>query len=317
MPCAQTEPVTGFPRYPRFQHSAGRSRLSALAEGVRTGARPAEALVAESLARIERLDRTVHAVVALRAEAALAEAAALDSRVAAGDASVESLPLAGVPFLVKDVEDLTGMRTTHGSLLFADAPPAIRDSGSVARLRAAGAIPVGKTNTSEFAFEGVADNRLFGATLNPWNRDWSPGGSSGGSATAMAAGFAPIATATDAGGSVRGPAALCGLVGLKPTNGLVGRAEPPMWLDLVTDGVLGTFVADVELLLDVLAAPAPGDPSAAPSWIPRAEPALPGRMIVAPRIQPGGPLPAELAGLFEAAVARLERELALRVEEIS
>ena len=288
--------------------------LAELALDVRTRRRSAASLVERALERIARLDPDLNAVVALCAENARAEAAALDRRLSAErDAA---LPLAGLPLLVKDVEDLAGLRTTHGSLLFADAPPAASDSLAVARLRAAGAIPIGKANTSEFAFEGVAENRLFGRTLNPWNRAWSPGGSSGGSAAALAAGLVPLATASDAGGSVRGPAALCGLVGLKPTNGLIGRGAAPLWLDLVTDGVFGTSVADVELVLGVLAGPAPGDPTSAPRWTPLPDPPLPRRLLVAPRIQPGGPLPDALAALFSSAVARLGSELRLPVEPV-
>src|SRR6185295_12578922 len=108
---------------------------------------------------------------------------------------------------------------------------------------------------------------------------------------ALAAGLAPIATATDAGGSSRGPAAACGLVGLKPTNGLIGRATAPAWLDLVTDGVMGTSVADVELLLSIMAGPQTGDVGAAPGWDPDRGLALPSRLLVAPRLQPAGPLP--------------------------
>lgn len=290
--------------------------LAALVLDVHTRRRTARSLVERALDRIGRHDPALNAVVALRADAARAEAADLDTRLRIDAEAARTLPLAGLPFLVKDIEDLAGMRTTHGSLLFADAPSATADSTVVARLRAAGAIPVGKANTSEFAFEGVAENRLFGRTLNPWNSAWSPGGSSGGSAAAIAAGMVPIATASDAGGSVRGPAAVCGLVGLKPTNGLIGRGAAPLWLDLVTDGVLGTSVADVELLLSLLAGPAPGDPTAAPRWTPLAEPALPRRLLVAPRIQSGGPLPDELAELFAAAVRRLEADLGLAVEAI-
>ena len=278
----------------------------------------AHELVREALDRIDRLNGSLNAVVRVRPEA-LQDAMTLDARHSRSGPGVSAatLPLAGLPFLVKDVEDVAGLPTTHGSLLFADAPPAPADSGTVARLRAAGAIPVGKTNTSEFAFEGVTDNRLFGRTLNPWNRDWSPGGSSGGSAAALAAGLAPIATATDAGGSSRGPAAVCGLVGLKPTNGLVGRAAAPPWLDLVTDGLMGTTVADVALLLSILAGPQPGDVTAAPAWRPSPRPALPQRILAAPRIQPGGPLPPEVDALFRAALRRLDRDLGLPVEEIA
>ncbi len=271
----------------------------------------------EVLDRIDRLNPGLNAVVSLGAERALEDATALDRRIGRREIQPESLPLAGLPFLVKDVEDIAGLPTTYGSLLFADAPPADSDSGTVARLRAAGAIPIGKTNTSEFAFEGVTDNRLFGRTLNPWNRDWSPGGSSGGSAAALAAGMAPIATATDAGGSSRGPAAMCGLVGLKPTNGLIGRAAAPIWLDLVTDGVMGTSVADVELLLSVLAGPQPGDVAAAPHWQSNPHPPLPARLLVASRIQPGRPLPPGIEALFRAAVTRLEHDLRLSVEEVA
>ena len=277
-------------------------------------------LVDRALQRIERHNPGLNAVVALRAEAALAEADRLDAAIATGGAG--PLPLAGLPFLVKDVEDLAGLRTTHGSLLFAGAPPAVADSGTVARLRAAGAIPIGKTNTSEFAFEGVAENRLFGRTVNPWNTAWSPGGSSGGSAAALAAGLAAIATGSDAGGSVRGPAALCGLLGLKPTNGRIGRLGAPEWLDLVTDGIFGGSVADVALLLAVLSGPQPGDPTAAPAGagvLARAAGGgpLPGRLLVAPRIQPGPDLPAEVAALFADAVRRLESVLGLPVVPVA
>jgi len=295
--------------------------LKSLAADICTGNESAEALVAEALTRIERLNPALNAVVRLRPEA-VADAHALDARLAAGRLGADAiertdLPLAGLPFLVKDVEDVVGLPTTHASLLFLDAPPATADSGTVARLRAAGAIPVGKSNTSEFAFEGVTDNRLFGRTLNPWNRDWSPGGSSGGSAAALAAGLVPIATATDAGGSSRGPAAVCGLVGLKPTNGLIGRANAPAWLDLATDGIMGTSVADVELLLAIMAGPQPGDASAAREWRPDPAPGLPERFLVAPRIQAGGPLPPDVDALFRTAVARLESDVLVPLEEIA
>ena len=126
----------------------------------------------------------------------------------------------------------------------------------------------------------------------------------------------PIATASDAGGSARGPAALCGLVGLKPTNGLIGRGAAPLWLDLVTDGVMAGSVADVELLLGLLAGAAAGDFGAAPRWASDPSASLPARLFVAPRMQPGGPLPVEVDALFEAAVERLHSELHLPIERI-
>jgi Asp-tRNA(Asn)/Glu-tRNA(Gln) amidotransferase A subunit family amidase len=298
--------------------------LAELARLVRNGTLSAADLVRESLARIDRYNGPLNAVVGIRPEA-LREAQDLDIRLRRQrHDDPAAWPLAGLPFLVKDVEDVAGVRTTHGSLLFADAPPARSDSGTVARLRAAGAIPVGKTNTSEFAFEGVTDNRLFGRTVNPWNVEWSPGGSSGGSAAALAAGLVPIATGSDAGGSVRGPAALCGLIGLKPTNGRIGRLGAPEWLDLVTDGIFGIGTEDVALLLEVLAGPQPGDPGAAPvTWaaapgsVAAGGPGRPRRLLVAPRLQPGPALPADVAALFRAAVVRLEQGLRLPVEPLS
>ncbi|HXG40548.1 MAG TPA: amidase, partial [Candidatus Limnocylindrales bacterium] len=232
--------------------------LAPLASAVRAGRTSAVALVAEAARRIEAA-RDLNAVVALRVEAALDEAAGLDRRVRAGD---DPGPLAGLPLLVKDIEDAAGLVTTHGSLLHASDPPAERNGLVPSRLVAAGAIVLGKTNTPEFAFQGYTDNRLFGATLNPWARDWSPGGSSGGSGAALAAGLAPLATATDGGGSIRIPAALCGLAGIKPTNGVVGRDPIPDWIDLSTDGPLAQTVADLRLLLETIRGPVAGDPTA-------------------------------------------------------
>ncbi len=286
--------------------------LAELARAVRTRRVASRELVALALERIEQLDADLGSVVALRAEEALAEASALDERVAAGE---DPGPLAGVPFLVKDVEDLAGMRTTWGSLLLEDAPPAARDGLVPRRLRAAGAIPIGKTNAPEFATEGFTSNLLFGTTRNPWARDWSPGGSSGGSGAAVAAGLAPIGTATDGGGSIRIPSAFCGLVGIKPTNGVIARDPIPPWIDLSTDGPLATTVDDLRLLLEVEAGPEPGDPTAQPSWRP-APGGMPRRVIAAPRFTPWGPLPVPVRELFERALEGIERELGLPVEPV-
>jgi Asp-tRNA(Asn)/Glu-tRNA(Gln) amidotransferase A subunit family amidase len=276
-----------------------------LADAVRTRRVSALQLVERALERISRLDGQVNAVVALRADRALDEAVALDARVAAGG---DPGPLAGIPVLVKDLEDVTGMRTTLGSALFADAPVAVQDGLAPSRLRAAGAIVVGKTNLPEFATEGYSANLIFGVTGNPWGLKWSPGGSSGGSGAALAAGLTPIATATDGGGSVRIPAALCGLVGMKPTNGVIARQPIPDWLDYSTDGLLATTVADLRLLLAVQSGPAAGDPTALPFpapalFAPRAGPARPGRLFAAPRFAPWGPLPDAVQSAFDDAVA--------------
>jgi Asp-tRNA(Asn)/Glu-tRNA(Gln) amidotransferase A subunit family amidase len=268
--------------------------ISRLAASVRAGGASAAELVGRSLDRIQAHDAGLHAVVALCAEEARAEAAAADAGPHTG-------ALAGLPLLVKDTEDVAGMRTTHGSVVHADAAPAAEDSLVVARLRAAGAIVVGKTNTPEFAFEGYTHNLLFGATMNPWAPEWSPGGSSGGSAAALAAGLAPIVTGTDGGGSVRIPAAFCGLAGLKPTNGLIGRSPVPSWVDLSTSGTLATNVTDLALLLEVLKGPVAGDPNAHPAWSPRMG-VWPRRALVAPRLGPAGSLPPGIKTSFETAV---------------
>ncbi|MEP6758409.1 MAG: amidase [Actinomycetota bacterium] len=260
----------------------------------------AHELVSRSFQRIEQLDPELGAVVALRPEQALAEARALDDALAAGH---EAGPLAGLPLLVKDMTDVAGMRTTFGSRTFVAAPAAVTDALVVARLRAAGAIVVGKTNLPEFAAEGFTSNPVFGTTRNPWNRERTCGGSSGGSAVALAAGMAAIATATDGGGSIRIPAAYCGLVGLKPTNGLIGRDPIPDWIDLSTDGPLSPHAGDLEVLLDVLRGPTAGDPTAQQTRPSDRERRI-GRVFSIERFTDFGPLPAESAEPFSAASAR-------------
>ena len=184
----------------------------------------------------------------MRADEARAEADALDESRRTG-------PLAGLPLLVKDLQDVAGLPTTFGTPLFSDGAPAAADATIVARLRAAGAIVVGKTNTPAFGWTAFTDNKVFGASRNPWNPERSPGGSSGGSAAALAAGFAPLATTTDGGGSVRIPASMCGLVGYKPTLGTIGRDRAPRWITFSTSGATGATVADVMLEASVLAGP--------------------------------------------------------------
>jgi Asp-tRNA(Asn)/Glu-tRNA(Gln) amidotransferase A subunit family amidase len=285
--------------------------LEELGGAVRSRRMSAVELVGMSLDRIERLNPAINAVISVR-EHSVDEARGLDARIAAGD---DVGPLAGVPLLVKDMEDVEGVPSTYGSLVFADAPPAVADGLIPRRLKAAGAIVVGKTNQPEFAFAGHTDNLLYGATKNPWNLEASPGGSSGGSAAAMAAGLAPVATATDGGGSIRIPAAACGLVGLKPTNGVIGREPIPDWIDLSTFGPLGHTVADVRLLLDLEAGPVVGDPTALPYALPMPD-EMPRRVLAAPRMVDWGPLPAGVAALFEAAIDAFERDLGLPVERI-
>jgi Asp-tRNA(Asn)/Glu-tRNA(Gln) amidotransferase A subunit family amidase len=259
----------------------------------------AHELVRESLRRIEKLDPDLGAVVALRAEEALDESQGLDAEIANGG---EAGPLAGLPLLVKDMTDVNGMRTTFGSLAFADAEPASTDALVVRRLRAAGAIVVGKTNMPEFAADGFTSNLVFGPTRNPWNLERTPGGSSGGSGAAIAAGMAAIATATDGGGSVRIPAAYCGLFGLKPTNGVIGRDPVPDWIDYSTDGPLTARADDLRVLLDVLAGPTPGDPTTT-TRRPDDDRTI-GRVLAVEQWAPDVTLPPETATVFAAALAR-------------
>ena len=269
-------------------------------------------LVQRSLQLVEAGNPALGAVVAMRGEQALREAADQDRRLARGE---RVGPLAGVPLLVKDLEDVAGMVTTQGSLVYADAPPAQRDGLVPGRLRAAGAVVIGKTNLPECAFEAYTANRLFGATRNPWDLRLSPGGSSGGSAAALSAGMVPIATATDGGGSARIPAAFCGLVGLKPTNGIIARSPAPSWLDLSTDGPMGHSVADLRLLLELEKGPAIGDPSAVPLWSP-GPPGQLTRVVAAGRNCDWGALDPDLEAAFVAALELLESALGLPVERV-
>ena len=279
--------------------------LAELGSGVREGSVSAVELVELAYDRIDKLDGELNAVVALRdRDRAIAEARSIDP---AG-------PLAGLPLLVKDNHDVAGMRTTYASTLFADAPPAERDALVVERLRAAGAIVVGKSNLPEMAFAGFTDSDLFGQARNPWDPAWSPGGSSGGAGAALAAAMVPLATATDGGGSVRIPAAFCGLAGLKPTNGLVGRRPIHSWMDLSTDGPMATSVDDCALLLEVMRGGTAGDVASIAEWTSR--PAMPSRAIASPRTWDFGPLPPDVDARYRAALASIERDLGLPVEEV-
>ena len=282
--------------------------LAQLAQAVRERRLSAVELVTESVARIERLNPALNAVTALWPEEALEQARALDERGAEG-------PLAGLPLLVKDNTDLAGTVTNFGSRTMLDRPPADRSEITVERMLAAGAIVLGRTNIPEFAFQGWTDNDLFGPTRNPWGLEWSPGGSSGGSGAALAGGLVPLATGTDGGGSIRTPAAFCGLAGLKPTAGLIGRRPIPSWLEVSTQGPLAPGVEDAKLLLHVMRGPAHGDPSAAPSW--QYGGGMPRRVLAVPRSRDFGPLPPEVDEPFRSALAAIEHDLGLAVEEIA
>lgn len=222
------------------------------AAAVRSGDVSARELVESSLSLIADGQPQLNAFVHVDAEGALAAADVVDRARAAGEPLG---PLAGVPFGVKDLEDCAGMPTTRGSRWYADAAPATRDDLHVERFRAAGAIPVGKTAAPEFGAFGYTASPLHGVTRNPWNTERTPGGSSGGTAAAVAAGAIPFGTASDGGGSIRGPAASCGLPGLKPTYGRVPTFGVTRHAGNAVNFALATTVADTALLLDIAAGP--------------------------------------------------------------
>jgi len=240
-----------------------------LAARVRSGAVTAGELVDHALGRIAADNPTVNAFVAVDEGRARAAAEAVDATVAAGG---DPGPLAGIPIGVKDLEDAAGYVTTHGSAAYAENPPATEDSELVARLVAAGCVVVGKTNTPELGWKPDTENRVFGATLNPWNLDHTPGGSSGGSAAAIAAGMVPLATGSDGGGSIRIPSSCCGLSGVKPSLGRVpsGGSHAPDWQELSTKGPMARRLSDVVAALDVVVGPDPTDlrslPKPEASW---------------------------------------------------
>ena len=229
-----------------------------LAAQVRSGAVSATELVDHALGQIAAHNPTINAFVAVDEGRARAAAEAVDATIAAGR---DPGPLAGIPIGVKDLEDAAGYVTTHGSAAYAEDPPATHNSALVARLVAAGCVVVGKTNTPELGWKPDTENPVFGATLNPWNLDHSPGGSSGGSAAAIAAGMVPLATGSDGGGSIRIPSSCCGLSGMKPSLGRVpsGGGHAPDWHELSTKGPMARRLSDVVAALDVVVGPDPTD----------------------------------------------------------
>ncbi len=227
-----------------------------LAERIRAGELSAREAVEAAIARIEARNPELNAVVHTRFEEALAE-------VAAG---LPDGPLRGVPTLVKDLDtDVAGLPATGGSRLFADHL-AKADSEIVARYRRAGMVVLGTTNTPEFGKNASTEPALYGPARNPWRPTHSPGGSSGGSAAAVAAGMVPVAHASDGGGSIRIPAAMCGLFGLKPSRGRVPTAPRPVSManPLSVHHALTRTVRDSATLLDIASVPYPGAPFGVP-----------------------------------------------------
>ena len=284
--------------------------VEALASMVLDRSLSAAEVTEHALERIELLNPALNAFVALDGEGALAQAAAIDKRLDAGE---DVGPLAGIPIGVKDLADATGFCTTKGAMHLRDAPPAAADSTEVARLRAAGGVIVGKTNTPEFGCIGDTYNPLFGATWNPWNLSRSPGGSSGGTAAAIASGMVPVGTGSDGGGSIRIPSSMCGLSGLKASHGRVPSGPPPSGLlDLSCVGPMARRVRDVAYCLDAVVGPHPSDlrslPAPEESWR-RAldDPRLPKRVLWAPAFD-DEPVDSEIVASCAAAVGRLAAE---------
>ncbi|MDO4716238.1 MAG: amidase family protein [Propionibacteriaceae bacterium] len=262
-------------------------------------------VVASCLERIGRSDTALRAFTAVRDSAALAEAEALDAGGPGSDG-----PLAGVPVAVKEEYDVQGMVTTLGG--HGNSTPAGADSEAIRRLRAAGAIIVGKTTMPEFGQFPETASLRHGISVNPWNEDYSPGGSSGGSAAAVAAGLVPVALGADGGGSIRIPASCCGLIGLKPERGRISPAPASEhWYGLVSLGALSRTVADTALVCDVLAGTMPTDrwrPTPLPRPLAEDVAAGPGRLRIcwtlAP-VLPGLETDPEVSAALTSMVGRL------------
>ncbi len=232
------------------------------ADAVRNGEVSAREVVQSSLDRVRACQESLNAFVHVDVDGALAAADAIDRARTSGE---RMGALAGIPFGVKDLEDCVGMPTTRGSRWYADAAPATRDDIHVERFRAAGAIPIGKTAAPEFGAFGYTASPLHGVTRNPWDTDRTPGGSSGGTAASVSVGAIPFGTASDGGGSIRGPAASCGLPGLKPTYGRVPTFGVTRHAGNAVNFALATSVADTALLFDVAVGPDMRDRTSLPA----------------------------------------------------
>jgi amidase len=231
------------------------------AAAVRTGEVTPTELVAHSLARVEARDAELGGFITLTPERALAAAKRAEDRLRRGG---DLPPLLGVPTAIKDLNNTRGVRTTFGSTVMADAVPTV-DDAVVTKLAAAGTISLGKTNTPEFGFPCYTDNDLVGPARCPWDPTRLAGGSSGGAAVAVAAGYVPFAQGSDGGGSIRIPANVNGLFGIKPSRGRVSNA--PLGGDVTglgTNGPLARTVRDAAAMLDAMAGPVTGDPAWAP-----------------------------------------------------
>ena len=234
--------------------------LIEIADGVRTGKLKATEVIEDGLRRIERGNARLNAFIRTNPELALRLAHDIDAKVARGE---DPGPLAGVPLGVKDIENCIGFPITQGSWFLRNEAPCTTDSHHVARLRRAGAIPVGITAMSEFGMDSATYTKAYGATRNPWNPDMTPGGSSGGSAAAVAAGMVPLATGTDAGGSIREPAAFTNIIGLKAAHGRIAKMNG--FANWSVHGALTRSVAETARYLDVAGGPDDRDRQSLPA----------------------------------------------------
>jgi amidase len=269
------------------------------------------------LARIERLNPDLGAYMIVTAERALADAA----RIEGERARARELPLYGVPYSLKDLTPIREIQNTLGSKNFADSIPA-EDAIIATRLRDAGGVLLGKTTTPEFGGRPTTEGGLCGIAHNPWNAEYNAGGSSGGAAAQVAAGLGPLAEGSDGGGSIRGPASNCGVVGIKPSRGRLTYAphRGEAWGGFATRGPIARSVRDAALMLDVLAGPVVGDPYwAAPPPRPFAEAPLAatGKFRLAAIGETKlGPVDPDVAASFDSACAAM-RELGHRVENVA
>ncbi len=239
----------------------GGASAATIAAAVRAGKVSAVAVVEAALSRIESRNPALNCFTEVTAERALAEARAVDARRAGG---ADPGPLAGVPFAVKNLFDLKGVVTVAGSKIDAECPPAIADATIVDRLVAAGAVAVGALNMDEYAYGFTTENSHYGPCRNPHDRQRVAGGSSGGSAAAVAGGLVPLSLGSDINGSIRVPASLCGIFGLKPTYGRLSRAGARLFaasLDHV--GPFARSVEDLAAAYDAMQGPDPRDPACA------------------------------------------------------
>src|SRR5476651_85318 len=274
---------------------------AAISAAVRTGKLKARDVAEAAIARVEVRNKDLTAIVDFNPAEARASADAVDARRKQGFDG----PILGVPYTVKDTTWVQGRRVTNGSLLYKDFLPP-RDAVAVERLKNAGGVFIGMTNTLFLDDKGNTENKVYGASRNPANTALTPGGSSGGAAAALAAGFTPIALGTDGGGSGRRPAGLCGVVGLKTSGGAIpnpfgfGGAYGPLY---GVTAPMGRSVADAMVAFEVMAGPDPRDPhSVATLDVP--PPANP-RIAVSSRLGLNVPVDVDVMSAFEAAVAKL------------